>query len=140
MRQNGKIKEPLSGRCLRVLSFRGMRQTSSRLDRGFFIGGEMQYKRYLFTDHWKRVRAQALVKQKVCVLCRSPDSLHVHHNTYERIWHEEPDDLVVLCATCHEKYHVPDDVPDSDSEFWPVVEMSDGVLRKGPAGAVYVQR
>lgn len=31
--------------------------------------------------------------------------LEVHHLTYERIGHEHPDDLIVLCPACHADVH-----------------------------------
>jgi len=35
--------------------------------------------------------------------CSPP--LHVHHRTYERVFHETLDDLCVLCEDCHELFH-----------------------------------
>ena len=92
----------------------------------------MRYSDYLKTEHWQVVRNAALKRQSHCVLCRSTIKLQVHHNTYERIWHEEPDDVVVLCGSCHSEYHEPEAVPDNDSDFWPSIRMDDGKLYRGP--------
>jgi hypothetical protein len=31
--------------------------------------------------------------------------LDPHHLTYENLWHEEPEDFLVLCRPCHKKHH-----------------------------------
>lgn len=31
--------------------------------------------------------------------------LHIHHLTYERLFREEPKDLMIICAICHMKEH-----------------------------------
>ena len=36
-----------------------------------------------------------------CELCGSTLSLQVHHKTYENLFHENLDDLQVLCVKCH---------------------------------------
>jgi 5-methylcytosine-specific restriction endonuclease McrA len=66
----------------------------------------MEYLEYLTTDHWKQVALEA--KQRAnwqCALCASSSSLHVHHRTYARVGREQPADLVVLCWSCHAKFH-----------------------------------
>jgi hypothetical protein len=37
--------------------------------------------------------------------CRSKDGLQVHHRTYERLGEEVPEDLTVLCLSCHNQWH-----------------------------------
>jgi hypothetical protein len=32
-------------------------------------------------------------------------TLDGHHNTYENYGNERPQDLVVLCRSCHQKFH-----------------------------------
>ena len=41
-----------------------------------------------------------------CQVCNSPHDLHVHHRTYERVGHEDPADLTVLCMWCHDLFHM----------------------------------
>jgi len=39
-------------------------------------------------------------------MCSSHDAtLDVHHKTYENYGDERPEDLVVLCRSCHQKVH-----------------------------------
>ena len=65
------------------------------------------YQEYLKTNHWKDVKKKALQRADYkCQLCNKQNlPLHVHHNNYENLGHEKDSDLIVLCKTCHEKYH-----------------------------------
>lgn len=64
------------------------------------------YDEYLQTDHWKQTRQAALKRAKhKCQLCNSKDSLNVHHNNYDCLFHEKESDLIVLCKNCHSKFH-----------------------------------
>lgn len=66
----------------------------------------MPYSAYLRTTYWEEKRKQALDRARHrCQTCNSMDDLQVHHRTYERRGHERPDDLTVLCRTCHRKIH-----------------------------------
>lgn len=66
----------------------------------------MPYTEYLLTDHWKNLRQQKLKSAKFrCELCFSPNSLQVHHKTYERRGAELLTDLIVLCRPCHARHH-----------------------------------
>lgn len=65
----------------------------------------MTYHEYLLTHAWQEKRKAALLAaDNRCQVCNSPDMLEVHHRTYERVGHEEPSDLTVLCASCHGIY------------------------------------
>ena len=37
-----------------------------------------------------------------CGLCGSKKQIQVHHRTYKNQYNEKPEDLIVLCHTCHE--------------------------------------
>lgn len=68
------------------------------------------YRDYLQTKHWNFVRTKALKDADYkCSLCNSPKQLNVHHRTYEHKGEEYryPKDLIVLCQSCHEKFHFP---------------------------------
>lgn len=66
----------------------------------------MNYYDYLRTPEWAALRETALHSARYrCQTCNSPDDLHVHHRTYERLGNERPDDVVVLCRTCHNAVH-----------------------------------
>jgi hypothetical protein len=67
---------------------------------------KMPYDEYLQTDHWKEFRDEQVSKNGgMCQVCKSPDSLNVHHNTYARRGKEVWQDVVVLCQPCHKLFH-----------------------------------
>ena len=66
------------------------------------------YRAYIQSDEWK---AKATAAKEAagwrCQVCNRPSSvitLNAHHRTYERLGHERPDDITVLCRDCHELY------------------------------------
>lgn len=66
------------------------------------------YRAYLQTEHWQRVRKEAKERAGYrCQLCGSDKvyNLEVHHNSYENLYNEKPEDVVVLCGPCHSRYH-----------------------------------
>lgn len=66
----------------------------------------MNYREYLQSEHWLNMRRGALERAGWrCQVCNSKTRLDVHHRTYERRGHELPDDLTVLCRSCHETFH-----------------------------------
>lgn len=70
---------------------------------------------YLTSDHWRTVRAEALLYAGyACQVCNSEHRLNVHHRTYERVGREEPADLTVLCEDCHQRFH--DKMPSPPTE------------------------
>jgi hypothetical protein len=66
----------------------------------------MPYQEYLQTPEWKAKREAALKRAWYCCqVCNDNKTpLHVHHRTYERRGHEQPEDLFVLCESCHARY------------------------------------
>lgn len=67
------------------------------------------YSEYIKSVEWK-VRAKAAKRRarwrcEVCGRTPPPQHLHAHHLTYERLGHERPGDIQVLCVKCHEKAH-----------------------------------
>lgn len=66
---------------------------------------KINYKEYLQSPQWRFKRSFLIEKFKTCQLCNSPENLHAHHRTYERLGHELPEDLTLLCKKCHEKFH-----------------------------------
>jgi len=64
------------------------------------------YAEYIQSDAWRIRRAAALERAgQRCQVCCSSERLEVHHRTYERLGHEQPADLVVLCRRCHQVFH-----------------------------------
>ena len=66
-----------------------------------------RYHEYLKSDQWKELRLAKLIDSgDRCQLCNSPKQpLNVHHRTYDRVFNELPEDLIVLCGDCHSKFH-----------------------------------
>lgn len=68
---------------------------------------EGTYEEYLQSPHWRKTRDRALSRAGwKCNRCPTQRALQVHHKTYERLGCELPEDLEVLCATCHEGHHI----------------------------------
>lgn len=69
-----------------------------------------QYATYLQSAGWRRRRDEALKAAGwTCQRCGARKGLQVHHLTYERIGAELPEDLQVLCRSCHEGEHLMQD-------------------------------
>lgn len=78
------------------------------------------YKQYLHSDEWESKRDAVIQRSRlrakegdsapfgVCERCSySPwrPCLQVHHKTYERIYNERLEDLILLCPKCHREVH-----------------------------------
>ena len=62
------------------------------------------YSLYLRSARWKTLRFKRISESKFkCESCRSTEKLEAHHLTYDRIFREQMDDLMTLCAYCHDK-------------------------------------
>lgn len=70
---------------------------------------EMTYKQYLNSSDWRKkanaAKLRALSRCQLCNESHTPNELHAHHRTYERLGHENEMDLTVLCIRCHEIFH-----------------------------------
>ena len=66
-----------------------------------------RYHKYLLSPEWKTLAAQKREEaENKCQLCNARESvLHVHHRSYDNIYHETLKDLIVLCEKCHQKFH-----------------------------------
>jgi hypothetical protein len=64
------------------------------------------YATYLQSAEWRQ-RADAAKARfgNRCALCNAERPLQAHHRTYERVGNELPDDLIALCADCHDGFH-----------------------------------
>lgn len=67
---------------------------------------KLTYKEYLKTDHWLRIRGEALTRScNRCQVCSATRKLNVHHNSYKNKGNEHPEDVCVLCSDCHKTFH-----------------------------------
>lgn len=67
------------------------------------------YKDYMHSDEWSKKRRERIEFDGYkCKLCGSAKNLNVHHITYDHLGFEPLDDLVTVCASCHEKLHSED--------------------------------
>jgi hypothetical protein len=68
-----------------------------------------RYYDYLKSDQWQLKRKSMLWfagnRCQICNVAGVRMTLDVHHRTYERIGHELPSDLFVLCRACHRTFH-----------------------------------
>jgi len=71
------------------------------------ILGKVNYKEYLKSEHWQKVKSDALSRSNNhCQLCSKGNTpIHVHHNNYKNLYKETPSDVIALCAECHKKFH-----------------------------------
>lgn len=64
------------------------------------------YREYLKSDHWQKLRADALERyEHRCIRCGSTERLQVHHREYRGPGRERPEDLEVVCRSCHAERH-----------------------------------
>ena len=68
--------------------------------------GFASYDEYLRSPHWQSFRRVYLAAAgwKGCHCCGEP-KVELHHQSYARLGHEEPDDVIPLCRGCHERLH-----------------------------------
>lgn len=93
---------PRGGLTVRQLTVRGRRERRKR-NRGEW---RKRYEEVMNSDGWRSRRLLALHRaSSKCEECGSEDRLHVHHLTYRNFGNELPEDLQVLCESCHVKKH-----------------------------------
>lgn len=67
-----------------------------------------QYADYLASPKWQNIRRQVLDNAGgICIYCRTRPAVQVHHETYERVGHENNEDLSAVCVECHQQLHSP---------------------------------
>ena len=85
----------------------GIFQNSGKTRRNGFV----MYQDYLRSEHWHQFRKKALAHYGYrCTNCgtKADDAmLNIHHLTYETLWHESVDDVLLVCRSCHEQLHAP---------------------------------
>lgn len=65
------------------------------------------YHEYIASPEWAKRSQEAKDRAgNRCQVCYQADEqLDTHHRTYERLGHERPEDLIVLCRGCHTLFH-----------------------------------
>jgi hypothetical protein len=70
---------------------------------------QRSYSDYIKSEDWAKKSTEA--KERACWRCqlcnksKEETTLHTHHRTYENLYDELPEDLIVLCKDCHAKFH-----------------------------------
>lgn len=66
-----------------------------------------KYQKYLRYDCWvKHVRQACLERANyVCQVCRNARATEAHHNSYDNVGAERPEDLTAVCWHCHRRLH-----------------------------------
>jgi 5-methylcytosine-specific restriction endonuclease McrA len=66
----------------------------------------VEYTQYINSIQWLAKRAQILKQRgNKCEECGTTQAIQVHHLHYRTFRHERPQDMKVLCKTCHELWH-----------------------------------
>lgn len=61
-----------------------------------------KYREYLISKKWCAIKkAVHYLYEDECFICWNTSNLHIHHKTYDRLYHEDLDDLVLVCKYCH---------------------------------------
>lgn len=82
-----------------------------------------EYRAYLQSKEWKAKREKRLeIDENTCCVC-GREATVVHHLTYDRLRHEDLNDLVSLCAKCHQKA---EDIYDWKKNPWAMEEKHPG--------------
>ena len=67
------------------------------------------YSQYIQSDVWEYracvIKAKFNYRCQLCNKHKEEIGLHAHHRTYERLGNELLEDITVLCADCHAKFH-----------------------------------
>lgn len=72
------------------------------------LKAKLDYKEYLKSAHWQEIRRKywASNAEKSCHFCKSTKRLALHHkHGYRRMYEENQNHLVLLCAECHRELH-----------------------------------
>lgn len=65
-----------------------------------------QYAIYLASPEWRELRIRVMQRHGgMCAVCRKRTAAQAHHQTYERVGHEDANDLVPVCMECHRELH-----------------------------------
>ncbi len=61
---------------------------------------------HLQSDYWHNLKQTRLaMANQACEHCGTMGNLHLHHISYANLGREGVEDVVILCATCHQAVH-----------------------------------
>jgi hypothetical protein len=67
---------------------------------------ELLYPDYLQSAEWQEKRIPVMERANgKCEVCELNEATDVHHNTYDRLGEELPEDLSAVCSFCHNVLH-----------------------------------
>jgi 5-methylcytosine-specific restriction endonuclease McrA len=71
----------------------------------YYRTGRPDYFQYITSPEWREGPRRRCFEywRGLCAICKQPGE-NVHHNTYARLGHELPTDVVLLCRRCHQLY------------------------------------
>jgi|TARA_R110000803_G_scaffold171655_1_gene234545 5-methylcytosine-specific restriction endonuclease McrA len=82
------------------------KKSAKNIKRNYKRNWKKKYKKYLLSDEWAQLKIDLFkYRGKECEKCGETKYLQVHHLSYKNIFHEEPEDLMILCKSCHRKEH-----------------------------------
>ena len=65
-----------------------------------------KYELYLHSEQWHLIKKWLFqIKGENCEICGTNHGLQIHHLTYENLYHENIEDLKILCKKCHSNIH-----------------------------------
>lgn len=99
-----------------VLAIKEYNRESSPIFRGNRVAGltlktkkvkKLDYNEYIKSGKWRRFKKNIIEQRGAsCELCKNKaNRLDLHHKTYDRLFNEGPEDVMLLCHPCHEKVH-----------------------------------
>jgi len=63
-------------------------------------------KEYYQSEFWAALKLRFGRSKTLCYSCGSREGLELHHLTYSRLCDERKEDLMYVCADCHEQIHL----------------------------------
>jgi 5-methylcytosine-specific restriction endonuclease McrA len=82
------------------------KKSAKNRKRNYKRNWKKKYKKYLLSNEWAQLKIDLFeYRGKECEKCGETKYLQVHHLSYKNIFHEEPEDLMILCKYCHKKEH-----------------------------------
>jgi len=87
------------------------------------------YGKYLLSDRWSKIRAEAIKHHGAyCHFCGNDSNIAVHHKTYRNVAFERYSEVMVLCSSCHKLLHSMVDNTKLDPRKYPDVEEVDSYI------------